>query len=510
MIISFILALLPIIWLIIALTALKMPGYKACLIALVLSFIIAVMLWDMSLINSITAILEGASMALWPIIVVIIAAVFTYNVCIHTGYMEIIKKMLAGVTRDKRVLVLIIAWGFGGFMEGMAGFGTAIAIPASMLWALGFDPLFSAVVCLVANATPTAFGSIGIPTTTLSKVTELNVMGLSVNTVTQLAPIIILTPFIMVFLTAKSKRAFKGVGLITLISGLSFLIPEYLVAKYIGPELPVVIGSVSSMLCTILAAKVFKNKDITPEFNMDTIENEKISKKEAAKAWLPFILIFVFLIGTSNLVKPVHDLLAQVKTSVSIYKGEGAKPYTFAWISTPGVWIILSAYIGGIVQGAKFGKITIILKDTALQMMKTIVTVMSIMATSKIMGYSGMIASIAEMFVKVTGSFYPLFSPLLGSIGSFVTGSGTSSSVLFGGLQAETASSLNFNSSWIAAANTAGATAGKMISPQSIAIAIGAVGLESKENVILKGVIKYYALFLILMGIISYVGAQFL
>lgn len=510
MIISFILALLPIIWLIIALTALKMPGYKACLIALVLSFIIAVMLWDMSLINSITAIIEGASMALWPIIVVIIAAVFTYNVCIHTGYMEIIKKMLAGVTRDKRVLVLIIAWGFGGFMEGMAGFGTAVAIPASMLWALGFDPLFSAVVCLVANATPTAFGSIGIPTTTLSKVTELNVMGLSVNTVTQLAPIIILTPFIMVFLTAKSKRAFKGVGLITLISGLSFLIPEYLVAKYIGPELPVVIGSVSSMFCTILAAKVFKNKDITPEFNMDTIENEKISKKEAIKAWLPFILIFVFLIGTSNLVKPVYNLLAQVKTSVSIYKGEGAKHYIFAWVSTPGVWIILSGFIGGIVQGAKFGKITIILKDTALQMMKTIVTIMSIMATSKIMGYSGMIASIAEMFVKVTGSFYPLFSPLLGSIGSFVTGSGTSSSVLFGGLQAETASSLNFNSSWIAAANTAGATAGKMISPQTIAIAIGAVGLESKENVILKGVIKYYALFLILMGIISYVGAQFL
>ncbi|NLZ49024.1 MAG: hypothetical protein GX895_09630 [Clostridiales bacterium] len=190
MVISFILALLPIIWLIIALTALKMPGYKACPIALALSFLIAIGLWKMPILDSITAILEGAAMSLWPIIIVIIAAVFTYNVCIHTGYMEIIKKMLAGVTRDKRVLVLIIAWGFGGFMEGMAGFGTAIAIPASMLWALGFDPVLSAIVCLIANSTPTAFGSIGIPTTTLSKVTGLNVASLSVDTVIQIAPII--------------------------------------------------------------------------------------------------------------------------------------------------------------------------------------------------------------------------------------------------------------------------------------------------------------------------------
>lgn len=510
MVISFILALLPIIWLIIALTALQMPGYKACPIALALSFLIAIGLWKMPILDSITAILEGAAMSLWPIIIVIIAAVFTYNVCIHTGYMEIIKKMLAGVTRDKRVLVLIIAWGFGGFMEGMAGFGTAIAIPASMLWALGFDPVLSAIVCLIANSTPTAFGSIGIPTTTLSKVTGLNVASLSVDTVIQIAPIIILTPYILVLLTAKSKKAFKGVGLITLISGLSFVIPEYLVAKYVGPELPVVIGSVSSMFCTILAAKLFERKDISPEFAMDAVATNNISKNKALTAWLPFILIFIFLLGTSNLVKPVNSFLAQFKSSVQIYTGEGGTHYSFAWLSTPGLWIILAGFIGGIAQGAKFTKLCAIFKDTVLQMMKTIVTIMSIIAASKLMGHSGMIASIADMFVKLTGSFYPLFSPFLGSIGSFVTGSGTSASVLFGGLQAETANVLNLNSSWLAAANTAGATAGKMISPQSIAIAVGATALESKENLLLKGVIKYCAIFIILMGIISYFGAQFL
>lgn len=187
---------------------------------------------------NLTAVLEGTALALWPIIIVIIAAIFTYNVCVATGKMEVIKKLLANVTNDKRVLVLIIAWGFGGFMEGMAGFGTAVAIPASMLWGLGFDPVFAAIVCLIANATPTAFGSIGIPTTTLAKITGLDVFQLSTNTVILLAILIVLTPFVLVFLTGKSKKSLKGIFAITLISGLSFLIPEFIVAKFLGAELP--------------------------------------------------------------------------------------------------------------------------------------------------------------------------------------------------------------------------------------------------------------------------------
>lgn len=313
MTLAFILALMPIMWLIIALTALKIPGFKACTIALVIAYGLAVFVWEMPLLNSFTAILEGAALALWPIIIVIIAAIFTYNVSVHTGKMEIIKKMLANVTKDKRVLVLIIAWGFGGFMEGMAGFGTAVAIPASMLWGLGFSPIFSAIVCLIANATPTAFGSIGIPTTTLAKITGLDVAALSTNTVIQLAPLIILTPFVLVFLAGKKKKkAFHGVGLITLISGLSFLIPEYIVAKFLGAELPVVIGSVCSMLCTIGAAKLLGKKQIDPEFLLEgeTEKKEnKISFKDAIIAWSPFLLIFIFLLTTSKLIAPFNELL---------------------------------------------------------------------------------------------------------------------------------------------------------------------------------------------------------
>ncbi|WMJ87206.1 L-lactate permease [Anaerocolumna sp. MB42-C2] len=529
MTVAFVLALLPIIWLIVALTAFKIPGFKACAIALVIAYTLAVTVWEMPLQDSITAVAEGSALALWPIIIVIIAAIFTYNVCLATGKMDMIKKMLASVTNDKRVLVLIIAWGFGGFMEGMAGFGTAVAIPASMLWGLGFNPVFAAIVCLIANATPTAFGSIGIPTTTLAGITSLDVVGLSTNTVILLAPLIILTPFILVYLTGKaekggninksakgnselgrSKNPFKGIELITLISGLTFLIPEFLVAKFLGAELPVVIGSVCSMLCTAGAAKLFGKKVISPEYCLEEKNENKITGREALIAWSPFILIFFFLLGTSKLIAPLNELLAVVKTSVNIYTGEGAAPYTFSWLTTPGLWIILAALVGGKIQGAGFSEMITVLKKTIIQMFKTVVTIISIMATAKLMGYSGMIASISLMFVTVTGSFYPLFAPLLGSIGTFVTGSGTSSSVLFGGLQAETGAALNLNQVWISASNTAGATTAKMISPQSIAVAVAAVHLQGKESVLLKGTFKYYLLFLGIVGALTYVGAQLL
>jgi lactate permease len=514
MTLAFILALLPIIWLIVALTALKIPGFKACVIALVIAYVLAVFVWKMPLLNSVTAVAEGAALALWPIIIVIVAAIFTYNICVYTGNMEVIKKMLASVTKDKRVLVLIIAWGFGGFMEGMAGFGTAVAIPASMLWGLGFNPVFAAIVCLISNATPTAFGSIGIPTTTLAKITGLDVFTLSTNTVMILAPIIILTPFILVYLTGKSKKAFKGVGLITLISGLSFLIPEYLVARFLGAELPVVIGSVCSMLCTIWASRVFGKKDIDPEFCLESKEKDKVASKvtgkEALKAWSPFILIFLFLLATSKLIAPLNELLSAVKTSVNIYTGANASAYTFSWLATPGLWIILAAIIGGKMQGASIKDMLTIFKKTIIQLSKTIITIVCIMATAKIMGYSGMIPSIALMFVTVTGSFYPLFAPFLGAIGTFVTGSGTSASVLFGGLQKETSIALDLNQAWIAASNTAGAISAKMISPQSIAVAVAAVSLQGKESELLKGTIKWFILFIVIVGIVTFIGSKLL
>ena len=220
------------------------------------------------------------------------------------------------------------------------------------------------------------------------------------------------------------------------------------------------------------------------------------------KACIPFILIFVFLLLTSSMVPPVHDALGKVKTAVQIYSGKGGTPYTFTWIATPGVLILLAAVIGGKIQGADFSLMGKVLKDTCRQMWKTVVTIMSIMAMAKIMSHSGMITEIAGMMVALTGSFYP-------AAATFVTGSGTSANVLFGGLQVETAGSLGLDPSWLAGANTVGATIGKMISPQSIAIGTAATASVGSESKILRTVIKYCVLFIIIAGLVAYAGSRF-
>ena len=515
MFIHFLLAMLPIIWLIIALSGLKMAGHVACPIALIITAVEALFLWKQKIIDVLTGGLEGFAMAIWPICLVIVAAVFTYNLVVHTKNMELIKKMLTSVSKDKRILVLIISWGFGGFMEGMAGFGTAVAIPAGILCGLGFDPIFAAMICLVANTTPVAFGSIGIPTVTAANVTEFSPHMTASYVVLQLAIMVILVPFFLVFITGKHEGA-KGLGdykeilFITLMSGVSFLIPQYLTAKFIGAELPAVIGSVCSMAVTIILAKVMlKGKSSKFDVEIEEKEDERsLTVKDALVAWSPFILVLVFLLLTSTLVPAIHDPLSAIKSNVPIYTGEGAAPYTFTWVATPGVLILIAAFIGGIIQKCPIGEIFGVLGKTIVQMLKTIITIMAVLATAKIMGYSGMTQSIADFIVRVTGSFYPLVAPLIGSIGTFVTGSSTSSSVLFSKLQASTGAELNINQIWLVAANTVGSTAGKIISPQSIAVATAATATVGKESEILTKVIKYFVLFAVIYGLVCYFGLR--
>ena len=515
MFIHFLLAMLPIIWLIIALSGLKMAGHVACPIALIITAVEALFLWKQKIIDVLTGGLEGFAMAIWPICLVIVAAVFTYNLVVHTKNMELIKKMLTSVSKDKRILVLIISWGFGGFMEGMAGFGTAVAIPAGILCGLGFDPIFAAMICLVANTTPVAFGSIGIPTVTAANVTGFSPHMTASYVVLQLAIMVILVPFFLVFITGKHEGA-KGLGdykeilFITLMSGVSFLIPQYLTAKFIGAELPAVIGSVCSMAVTIILAKVMlKGKSSKFDVEIEEKEDERsLTVKDALVAWSPFILVLVFLLLTSTLVPGIHDPLSAIKSNVPIYTGEGAAPYTFTWVATPGVLILIAAFIGGIIQKCPIGEIFGVLGKTIVQMLKTIITIMAVLATAKIMGYSGMTQSIADFIVRVTGSFYPLVAPLIGSIGTFVTGSSTSSSVLFSKLQASTGAELNINQIWLVAANTVGSTAGKIISPQSIAVATAATATVGKESEILTKVIKYFVLFAVIYGLVCYFGLR--
>ena len=504
-----VLAMLPIIWLIVALTGLKLPGHYACLGALVIAIVESLFVWKMPVVDCATSALEGFASALWPIILVIIAAIFTYNLSLKTGAMDVIKQMLTSVSADKRVLVLLIGWCFGGFMEGMAGFGTAIAIPASMLAGMGMDPIVACVVCMLANAFPTAFGSVGIPTVTLANVTGLDPVTLAFVTVVQMIPFMILVPFLMVIVGGGGFKALKGMVGITLVSGVSFVLPQLVVAKFTGPELAVIVGCVVSLGCTILMARARKGKPVPAEYNMsaDPSKAIKIDGKKAFISWLPFILIFVLLLVTSKLVPPVNSFLANFASSIKISTAETAGNASFAWINTPGIWIFVAAIIGGIVQKAG-GKVMIdTLVATVKQMSKTIITIMSVLAVAKIMTYCGMIDDMAALFVTITGSFYPFVAPIIAALGAFITGSGTSTEVLLGTLQTTAAEQIGASTFWLAAANSTGAGIGKILSPQCIATAAAAVGLVGQDSKLLGGVIKWAVFELViaclLVGLLS-------
>lgn len=492
------LAVIPIIWLILSLGVFKMRGDLACLIGLVLTIILSMVGFHFSGKESLSAALEGIVMAFWPIIYVIIAAVFTYNVSTESGGMNTIKEMLTSITGDMRILVLLLAWGFGGFLEAIAGFGTAVAIPASILAVLGMSPVKAAIICLIANTTPTAFGAIGLPVTTLAQVTGLDVKQLSFVVTLQLSILIILIPFCLVTLTGGSFRSIKGVFWITLASGLAFSIPEIIVSKYLGAELPSIAGSLICIVTIILLVKLIGPKE-TQEQTAPTV-----SLKEGIVAWLPFILVFAFIILSSSLVPAIHDRLNTVQSSFTIFQGSHAKPYVITWITSPGTLIIVATIIGGLFQGISFGKSLQILWHTTKQMTKTMVTVASIVGLSKVMGYSGMVNNIALSLVMVTGSFYPFIAPIIGALGTFITGSDTSANVLFGELQVKAATSLDVNPYWLAAANMAGATAGKMISPQSIAVATGATGLVGEEGTILKQAMKFCAIYTLIICLVIF------
>lgn len=499
----FAIAMIPVLWLIVSLGVLKMPAHKTCSFTVILTLAIAIICWRMKFIDGITATVEGMAIALWPILLVIVAALFTYNLAVETKTMDVIKKMLSSITTDKRIQVLILAWGFGGFLEAVAGYGTAVAIPTSILASLGFNPLFAAVICLLANTVPTAFGALGIPVTTLATVTGLEVVHLSYVTSIQLAGFIVLIPFLLVILTEKSIKALKGVVGITLVSGITFAVPQVFIAKYLGADLPALVASICSMACTILMAKAMNKEKVETK-------EDKIGLKEGILAWLPYILLCGLILIASPLVPSINSLLAKASSNIHIYTGDATSTTAFSWINTPGMMILIATFIAGLIQKLKLTYMLDVLKRTIIQLKTSFITIMSIVAISKIMSHSGMTSSISFGLCAITGSFYPLIAPLLGAIGTFVTGSDTSANILFGALQTEAAKSLSIDPYWIAAANTAGATAGKMISPQSIAIATSATGLIGSEGKILSTTVKYCLGYVIILGLIVYFGGGIL
>ena len=490
---TLILAIIPVLLLIVLMAFFKMSGDKSSIISLIVTMLIALFGFAFSVDNLFYSFLYGALKAVSPILIIILMAIFSYNVLLKTEKMEIIKQQFASISTDKSIQVLLLTWGFGGLLEAMAGFGTAVAIPAAILISLGFKPIFSATVSLIANSVATAFGAIGTPVLVLAKETNLDVLQLSTNVVLQLSVLMFLIPLVLLFLTNPKLKALpKNIFLALLVGGVS-LVGQYLAARYMGAESPAIIGSILSIIVIVLYGKLTASKE-------EKARKSTLKTKDILNAWSIYLLILFLIILTSPLFPSLRSTLENNwVTRISLPVNATTVNYTISWLTHAGVLLFLGTFIGGLIQGAKVKELFIVLWNTVKQLKKTFITVICLVGLSTIMDTSGMIAVIA------TASLYPLFAPVIGCLGTFITGSDTSSNILFGKLQASVAGQIHVSPDWLSAANTVGATGGKIISPQSIAIATSAGNQQGKEGEILKAAIPYALAYVVITGIIVYI-----
>ena len=501
----FLVALIPIITMIALIMRFKIPIHYAAFITLIESIILSLIFWHAPIQDLSSAVCYGVIKGLWPIVIVILAAIYSYNLMLETKSMDILRKVLSNVSNDKRIQVLLIAWCFGGFLEAAAGYGTAVAIPIGILIALGFEPLKAAISSLIANTVPTAFGAVGIPVSALAEQVNLPVTTLSGAIITQLSIFNIILPFVIVAIVGGGIKSIRSVWFITLMCGISTLIPQYLVAVNLGAELPAFAGSLVSLITVIYMAKRYKY-EVEPEFIInDTMKNTVVSSytnQQLLRACSIYILIFSFILLCSPIFPLIKGTLSQISSSFSFsLTNESYLSLKIEWITTPGVLIIIATIIGGLIQGASVSCLYQVFISTLKQLKNSIFAILSIVAMATVMDISGLINTLAQSLVDLTGGAYLFIAPVIGALGTFITGSDTNANILFGKLQTTAAEKLNVNPLWLAAANTSGATGGKMISPQSIAIAVSATRMDGQSSIIMSGTIKYCLGYILLLGL---------
>lgn len=491
---NLIIAIVPVLSLIVLMAFFKMSGDKSSIISLVVTMLIAFFGFHFPLDDLLFSFLYGAMKAVSPILIIILMAIFSYNVLLKTEKMEIIKQQFSSISTDKSIQVLLLTWGFGGLLEAMAGFGTAVAIPAAILISLGFKPIFSATVSLIANSVATAFGAIGTPVLVLAKETSLNVQTLSTNVVLQLSVLMFLIPLILLFLTNPKLKSLPKNVLLTLLVGSVSLGSQYIAARYMGAESPAIIGSILSIIVIILYGKLTATKEEKNQRNI-------LKSKDIFKAWSIYLFILLLIIVTSPLFPGLRNTLENNwVTHISLPINMSTVNYTISWLTHAGVLLFVGTFAGGLIQGATVKELFVVLWKTVKQLEKTFITVICLVSLSTVMDTSGMISVIATALATITGNLYPFFAPIIGCLGTFITGSDTSSNILFGKLQASVAGHIQVSPDWLSAANTVGATGGKIISPQSIAIATSAGNQQGKEGEILKAAIPYALVYVCITG----------
>lgn len=512
-VLSALVAVLPILFIFWALIIKKMKGYKASLFAVLIALLIAIFIYGMPVKLAVLSSVHGALYGLFPICWIVVTAVYLFNITVKSGQLEIIKHFMVSITSDRRLQALLIAFSFGSFLEGMAGFGAPVAITAAMLVGLGFNPLYAAGICLIANTVPVAFGSIGIPITVAAQVSGIPEMAISQMVGRTLPFLSLFIPFYLVVLICGIKKSMEVLPAI-LVSGISFAVLQWFASNYLSPMLPDVLAGIGSIITLIVLLKYWKPRN-TWRFKNESVQTPSAevsySASQIIRAFSPFIILTVMVIAwglqpvkeTLNSIGLIQFEIPGLHHVIQLSDGKLLPQiFKFNYLSAAGTAILLASIISLPLIGVVFKDGLIIFRKTLKQLALPILTVAAVLGFSYILNNSGISNTMAKALAN-TGSWFPFFSPILGWLGVFITGSDTSANALFGKLQYATAVSIGVDPVLTVGANVSGGVVGKMISPQSIAIAAAAGNLVGKESDLFRFTVKHSFIMLLAICMVT-------
>jgi lactate permease len=528
---SAIAAAVPIFVLFLMLGVLRKPAWMSALAALGSALLVALAVYGMPVQLALISAVYGAAYGLFPIAWVVFASIMLYRLAVDTGKFEIIKDSVGSLTDDRRLQAMFIAFSFGAFIEGAAGFGAPVAVSGAMLAGLGFDPFFAAGICLLANTAPVAFGSIGIPIITLANVTGLPVMALSAMVGRLCAMMSVVIPGYLIVVMSGPARALEVLPAI-LACGISFAGTQFLVSNFIGPDLTDIMSSLTCIVVMVAVLKLWRPARIMRfEGEKAATAAKRHSAGELAMAWAPYglLVLFVLVVGAPSIknfidarthamlpaslpksptvmnglfVPGLHNLITRIPP-VTPTESQYAALFTLNWLTASGTACFLATLAAAALLGVGPKKVAGIYVATFKQLKFAILTIALMLGLAYLMNYSGMTSTLG-LALAASGKAFPFFSAVVGWMGVFLTGSDTSANALFGNLQVVTANALALNPILTAAVNSAAGVMGKMISIQSIAVAVAATGMKSAdESRLFRFTIKHSIMLMVAMGLVS-------
>jgi lactate permease len=518
-------AILPLLVLFILLGIVRMKAHWASLITLAVSIIVALAVYSMPFGQATDSALEGAVFGFWPIMWIVINALWIFNMTEATGHFAVLRRAFGGVSDDQRVQVVVIAFCFGALLEALAGFGTPAAICGIMLVGLGLQPLRAVAVCLIADTAPVAFGAIAIPITTLGQVSGLPVHQLSQMVGRQTPILAVIVPFVLIFVI-DGRRGLRQAWPAALVAGFSFAVVQFAVSNYVNYQLTDILASLFSAACVVALTRVWSPGDTAtaaemrpamaggataqPEMErrLRAERGEAIPRRELVEAFLPYLIICVVLgiVSLNSVAAQLTKLTTKFNwPGLHVLSSTGKAPtselFKLDWFTAAGTWLLVAGVLTAIVLRVRPGLALRVYGRTLDQIKWALVTVCAVLAIAYVMNFSGQTITLGT-WAAGAGGFFAFLSPIIGWFGTAVTGSDTSTNSLFGALQVTAAKHASLSATLMASANSSGGVLAKMVSPQNLAIGAAAVGLDGREGDIFRRVIGWSILLVLFLAVI--------